>query len=301
MPPPIPLPTRARAIIVGIESYELPGAAEALDSLTRIPDLEGVVDDAGRLAVSLITDLGFGAADIELWLSPSTVVPADAAAGVRLRPFTEPLDLTLTHALEQDAAGGLLLLVWSGHGTIDDDNHLRLLLPGSSIRKPRSIDAEELCTLLMGGNVGHFSHQIVVFNACRTPASESNIVGPLKKTPLQADTPDAGRPVLQLKVFGCSLAQSSRQPKDGAWLLRALREGWKGYGRQPWPDFEQLAMNAAERVAAESDESQRPQVIGWSGQTLGAPRPSSQSAARAAARRRLWAGARTQPASSRRP
>jgi len=271
---PISLPARARAIIVGIESYELPGAAESPDSLTRIPDLEGVVDDAWRLADSLVTDLGFRATDISLWLSPAAVVPPDAPAGVHLQRFTEPFDLTLTRALEQDAAGGLLLLVWSGHGTIDDDNHLRLLLPGSSIRKPRSLDAEEMCTLLMGGNVGHFSHQILVFNACRTSASESNILGPLKKTPLQADPPDAGRPVLQLKVFGCSLAQSSRQPKDGAWLLRALREGWKRHGHQTWPDFEALATKAAERVAAQSDESQRPQVIGWSGQTLGALRPS---------------------------
>lgn len=274
MPPPTPLPARARAIIVGIESYELPGAGASLDALTRIPDLEGVVDDAWRLADSLINDLGFVGTEIDLWLSPAATTPASAPAGVRLRPFTETFDLAVTDLLVEDAAGGLLLLFWSGHGTIDDDNHLRLLLPGSSTHKPRSIDAEELCTLLIGSNVGHFSHQIVVFNACRTTAAASNIVGPLKKTPLHADPPDAGRPVVQLKVFGCSLAESARQPRDGAWLLRALRAGWKGAGRQPWPDFERLAQDAAARVAAESDEGQRPQVIGWSGQTLMAPAPT---------------------------
>jgi len=278
----MPMPKRARAVIVGIESYDTPGpigtaSAATLDSTTRIPDLQGVFDDAFRLAASLQADIDLAATDIDLWLSPGAA-PADAAAGLRVHLFSrDGFEDFLTRTLADDAAGGLLLLFWSGHGVIDEHNHLRLLLPGSSTLKPRDFDAEDICTLLVGRDLAHFSHQVIVFNACRVTAVNAGIEGRLNKTQLPAEPPDAARRVAQLKVFGCSLAESSRQPKGGALLLRALRAGWQGAGRDPWPDFEQVAVAGAERVATETDQDQRPQVTGWNGNTLIAPPPTLRS------------------------
>lgn len=281
--PPTPLPRRARAVIVGIESYALQssaaesaaGNAPTLESTTRIPDLQGVVDDALRLAASLQADMQLAAGDIDLWLNPASAAAAATPAGTRVHAFTrEGFEDFIDNTLAQDAAGGLLLLFWSGHGVIDDHIHLRLLLPGSTIRKPRDYDADDICSLLLGADLAQFSHQVIVFNACRVTAVNAGVEGRLNKTQLAAEPPDAARRVAQLKVYGCSLAESSRQPKDGALLLRALRAQWRAAGRDPWPDFEQLALAAADQVAADTDAEQRPQVIGWAGNTLMAPTPS---------------------------
>ena len=269
--PPTPLPRRARAVVVGIESYELPdAAAPGPDSTTHIPDLEGVVDDALRLAASLQADLGLAADDIDLWLSPGAA--RGAADGARVHAFTrDGFENFLTATLAGDAQGGLLLLCWIGHGVIDERNRLRLLLPGSSTLKPRDFDAEDICTTLVGNDLAQFSHQMLVVQACRVTTVSAGIGGRLNNTQIPAQPPDAARPVVQLKVFGCSLAESSRQPRDGAPLLRALRDGWKGAQRDPWPDFEDVALAAAGRVDSDTNGEQRPQVVGWTGKELMAP------------------------------
>lgn len=280
--PPTPLPRRARAVIVGIESYALGSSAPRSaagnpptpGSTARIPDLQGVVDDALRLAGSLQADLGLSAGDIDLWLNPAPAV-GPAADGVRIHAFTrEHFEDFINNTLAQDVEGGLLLLFWSGHGVIDDHTHLRLLLPGSTTRMPYDYDADAICTSLLGGKLAQFSHQVLVFNACRVTTVNAGIEGRLNNAQLAADPPDSARPVMQLKVYGCSLAESSRQPVDGAPLLRALRGQWHAAGRNPWPDFEQLALDAAAQVAAETDAGQCPQVIGWTGKVLLAPTPS---------------------------
>ena len=267
---PLPLPARARAVIVGIESYDLPGdsgannTATVLDAAARIPPLAGVAADAIRLAASLQHDLGLAAGDIDLWLSPAPMPPPEA--GWHCHSFSrDGFENFLTHVLAADAAGGLLLLFWSGHGVIDDKNRLRLLLPGSTIKKPRDFAAEDICNLLTGQDHARFSHQMLVFNACRVPVLSAGIEGRLSNTELPTTAPDAQQPVLQLRVFGCALGESSQQPADGALLLSALRKGWAGAGRTPWPDFEAIAVHAAQEVADQTDDEQRPQVIGWSG------------------------------------
>lgn len=261
-----PLPAQARAIIVALESYELPpdpaaAGGTALETIERITPLAGALADALLLAKSLCDDLGFAAGDIDFWCNPTP----DAAAWPTARAFTrDAFETYLTETLAADAQGGTLLLFWTGHGVIDRDNRLRLLLPGSTISRPRDFDAENLAVALQGANLGHFSHQVLVWNACQVPALDANLRGQLNRSAVPAENPDPAKPVQQLRIYGASLGQS-------AWVAQlpvALRAAWRGAGRAPWPDFEHIAQAAAHSVEQATDESQRPRVVGWSGALL---------------------------------
>lgn len=264
VPPP---PARARAVIVALESYELPpnpaaaAGGTALDTIERISPLAGALAEALLLAKSLRDDLGFAVADIDFWSNPLPAAPGWPTA----RTFTrDGFETYLTETLAADAQGGTLLLFWTGHGVIDRDNRLRLLLPGSTISRPRDFDAENLTVALQGANLGHFSHQVLVWNACQVPALDANLRGHLSRSAVPAENPDPARPVQQLRIYGASLGQS-------AWVAQlpgALRAAWQGAGRTPWPDFEQIAQAAAQGVEQATDESQRPRVVGWSGALL---------------------------------
>lgn len=264
-----PLPPRARAVIVALESYELPpdpaaaAGGTSLDTIERITPLAGALADALLLAKSLCDELSFAAGDIDLWCNPKP----DAAAWSGARAFTrDAFETYLTESLAADKQGGTLLMFWTGHGVIDHDNRLRLLLPGSTISRPRDFDAENLTVALQGANLGHFSHQVLVWNACQVPALEANLRGHLNRSSVPTENPDPEKPVQQLRIYGASLGQSARV----AQLTGALRAAWQGAGRTPWPDFEQIAQAASQGVEQATDGSQRPRVVGWSGALLAA-------------------------------
>jgi hypothetical protein len=262
-----PLPARARAVIVALESYELAGDSAAkpgptpLDTIERITPLTGALSDALLLAKSLCDDLGFVPADIDFWSSPKPAVQDWPSA----RSFTrDAFEIYLTETLAADKLGGTLLLFWTGHGVIDRDNRLQLLLPGSTITRPRSFDVENLTAALQGLNLAQFSHQVLVWNACRVPALDANLRGHLNRTSVPTENPVPAMQVQQLRVYGASLGQA-------AWvsqLPRALCAAWRGLGRTPWPDLEQIAQIAAESVEQATDESQSPRVVGWSGSVV---------------------------------
>jgi len=255
---PLPSPAQARALIVGLEKYNL------TDS-----DLDGAAADALRMA-DLLERFGMPPANIELWLAPKGKVgtkrPWKAFTGAAF-------EQRLTTGLQNDKTGGLLFIYWSGHGVVAFSEHSQyLLFPEAEKDQLRSFRFDNISNLLLDRLHAQFGHQVLVIDACRSPLTQWGVSG-LAEKPMQVAPVDAGRVVEQCQLFACSLGQAGAQMSEkGSSLMQQIETEWKNAPKGVWPDFETSFRRIQERVEQATNGQQIPAtasfVRGWNGARL---------------------------------
>ncbi|MEP6503268.1 MAG: caspase family protein, partial [Betaproteobacteria bacterium] len=247
----IPPPSKCRAILVGIEKYAL---GEGFD-------LPGAANDALRVADLLEHHFKVPPECIELLLAP--IAPASFKTTRSWKPFTlGAFEQRITTGLAQEAAGGLLFVYWSGHGAIyRPDGQQYLIAPEADEFALRSLRFNDISNVLVDTRHAHFTHQVLVVDACRSPLSkwEQGAV-PSVFTLVPADV-DPLRIVKQCQLFACALGQAGLLRRDqGSALTNALLADLEKAAPGQWPDFEASFSAVRQQVETASKGAQTPVV-----------------------------------------
>ncbi|MGW1507114.1 VMAP-C domain-containing protein [Streptomyces mirabilis] len=189
-------PERVFALVVGIESYRIPGWS-----------LPGPARDADRFADWLCGPAGVPEAQVRVLLSP-----LDQSLAQSRPPATaENVHRVLYEELPQ-CDGDLLWIYWAGHGFINDSCQLLLPYADATTDRTRHLNLQAALHWWRSSRIpGRRFHRVVaVGDTCRIEAKRA------KKYGFGTDKPDAGELNIDRRQFVLFAAQLGQAAKNQA-------------------------------------------------------------------------------------
>lgn len=256
-------PTGSRAVIVGLEKYNL-------------HTLRGPVAEALAIARTL-GDIGVPAGRIDLWLAPADYTSRQLAesSGFAWKPFEEQAFIDyLDQDLADDAKGGTLYVHWCGHGLTVPGGTARnpahehhLLLPRSTDRRLDTLDLGALVDLLVDLDHARFGHVVFVVDTCRESVETW---GPLRPVPCNLGVNGRANGPLACKLFVCAEGQTTTYTAMGSKQGEVLRAVLRQATPEAWRDFKSALQDAAVQLELQDGQVAVPYVYAtdWFGEPL---------------------------------